>query len=284
MKLLKVTIILLFICFSLIHAEEFLFVRQGKATCNIILPLKPSKFEKQAAEDLQSFLRQMSGANIKIYKEGTKTKLPSIFVGQTIFAQKKGIDFTKLGDEEYQIIPAERNLIITGGRPIGSFYGVWKILNRLGVWSLSMEQDIVPQKKDVMLNVNAERHKPDFVSRVIYDSLPIHYKAVKMPKEWFNRYGLYLLRNGINGRQHHVYNPLYVGKMSDIPHTPLHHTFCLYVPRHLFDKHPEYFAMDIKGKRRKPENNLARGGLCLANIDVAEYTAKARPIPPGLMK
>ena len=274
MKLIKIIIALSFVCGFILHAEEFTFVRHGQAVCNIILPFNPSKFEKHAAEDLQSFLQQMSGAEIKIHTEGAKNDLPSVYIGQTDFAGKNGIDFTKLGDEEYQIIPAGRNLVIAGGRQVGSFYGVWKILNRLGVWSLSMEQDVVPQKKDIALDIKAERHAPDFSSRVIYDSLPIHYKAVKMPKEWFDKYGLYLLRNGINGRQHHVYSPPYVGKMSDIPHTPLHHTFCLYVPRRLFESHPEYFAMDAKGKRRKPENDLARGGLCLSNPAVAEQTLK----------
>ena len=148
--------------------------------------------------------------------------------------------------------------------------GVWKLLNRLGVWSLTMEQDVVPQRQDVALDVNAERHVPSFANRVIYDACPIHFKAVKISQEWFRRYGLYLLRNGINGRQHHLYNPPYVGRMSDIPHSPMHHTFCLYVPRRLFDTHPEYFAMDSEGKRRKPESDFARGGLCLSNPNVAE--------------
>ena len=150
-----------------------------------------------------------------------------------------------------------------------------RFLNRLGVWSLSMEQDLVPQRKDAVLDVKAEKHVPSFASRIIYDGLPIHYKAVKISPRWMNRYGLWLLRNGINGRQHHSYTPPYVGRMSDIPHNPLHHTFCLYVPRRLFEKHPEYFAMDAKGVRRKPENDLARGGLCLSNPEVAEVTLDA---------
>ena len=255
-----------------IRGADFQFVRNGQPACVILLPAQTSKFEKQAAADLQSFLKQMSGAEIRICPEGTQTDLPAVYIGQTRFAAQNGVDFGKLGDEEYQIIPAGRDLAVTGGRPIGSFYGVWKLLNRLGVWSLSMEQDVVPQRKDVALDIKAEKRAPTFSSRIIYDGLPIHYKAVKISPDWLRRYGLYLLRNGINGRQHHVYSPPYVGKMSDIPHSPLHHTFCLYVPRHLFEKHPEYFAMDAKGVRRKPENDLARGGLCLSNPEVAEVT------------
>ena len=253
-------------------SNEFAFVRNGTASCVIVLPAEAGKFESQAADDLQNYLKQMSGAEVAVLKEGEALPdLPVVYIGQTAFASAHGADFSKLGDEEYQIIPAGRDLVVTGGRPIGSFYGVWKLLNRLGVWSLSMEQDVVPEKKDAALCVKAERHTPEFSGRIIYDGLPIHYKATQIPPAWFERYGLYLLRNGINGRQHHIYSPPYVGKMSDVPHSPVAHTFCLFVPRRLFDKHPEYFAMDKAGKRRKPEQETARGGLCLSNPEVAEY-------------
>ena len=204
-----------------IQGADFQFVRNGQAACVIVLPEQPPEFEKQAAEDLQSFLRQMSGAEIRILSEGAKSGLPSVYIGQTRFAAQNGADFGKLGDEEYQIIPAGSDLAVTGGRPIGSFYGVWRLLNRLGVWSLSMEQDVVPKKKDAALEIKAEKHTPPFSSRIIHDSLPIHYKAVKISPYWLNRYGFWLLRNGINARQHHLYSPPYVGEMSDIPHSPV---------------------------------------------------------------
>ena len=250
-------------------SNEFAFVRNGAASCVIVLPAEAGKFECQAADDLRNYLKQMSGAEIAVLKEGEALpELPAVYIGQTAFASAHGADFSKLGDEEYQIIPAERDLVVTGGRPIGSFYGVWKILNRLGVWTIAMDQDVVPEKKDAALCVKAERHAPDFSSRIIYNRKPIFFKIVKLPEKWFERYGQYLLRNGINGRQHRLYSPPYVGKMSDIPTDPYVHTFCLYVPRSLFDKHPEYFAMDKEGKRRKPESNTARGGLCLSNREM----------------
>ena len=168
------------LCGIPVVGADFQFVRNGQPACVIVLPEHPSEFEQQAAEDMQSFLRQMSGAEIRILSEGTKSGSPSVYIGQTRFATQNGADFGKLGDEEYQIVPAGRDLIVTGGRPIGSFYGVWKLLNRLGVWSLSMEQDVVPKQQNASLNIKSERHAPTFSSRVIYDSLPIHYKAVKI--------------------------------------------------------------------------------------------------------
>ena len=257
-------------------SKTFVFVRNGVASCVIVLPAKPGKFEQQAAEDFRNYLKQMSGAEIAVLKEGeVLPELPAFYIGQTRFAVSKGADFKKLGGEEYQIIPTGRNLIVTGGRPIGSFYGVWRMLNRLGVWSISMEQDVVPQKKDAILEVKAEKHAPTFASRIIFDRKQIFFKIVKMPPEWFERYGLYLLRNGINGRQHRMYSPPYMGKMSDIPTDPAWHTFCLYVPRSLFGTHPEYFAMDKAGKRRRPESNEARGGLCLSNPEVAKVALES---------
>ena len=249
--------------------NEFAFVRDGTASCVIVLPAEAGKFERQAAEDLRDYLKQMSGAEIAVLKEGDPMPdLPRVYIGQTAFTSARGVDFSKLGEEEYQIFPAGRHIVVTGGRPIGSFYGVWNLLNRLGVWSIAMDQDVVPEKKDVFLEIRAKERAPAFSSRIIYNRKPIFFKIVKMPEKWFERYGLYLLRNGINGRQHRLYSPPYIGKMSDIPTDPYVHTFCLYVPRRLFDTHPEYFAMDKTGKRRKPEQDTARGGLCLSNREM----------------
>jgi len=114
-------ILLGFLCGMQVLGAEFQFVRNGQPACAIVLPEHPSEFEQQAAEDMQSFLRQMSGAEIRILAEGTRSGSPSVYIGQTSFAAQNGADFVKLGDEEYQIIPAGRDLIVTGGRPIGSF-------------------------------------------------------------------------------------------------------------------------------------------------------------------
>ena len=252
-------------------AGDFHFVRKGKAVCQIVIPAKASKFEKMAAEDLSSFLKQMSGAAVRISTENKKNASPAVYIGQTRKAAALGVKFDRLGEEEYQIIPSGKDIVVTGGRPVGSFYGTWKILNRLGVWSLSMEQDIVPQKKDVSLSVKPEKKSPSFASRTIYDHQSIHWRVVGLPEKWWNRYGLYLLRNGINGRQHHVYSPPYVGKMSDIPHSPMQHSYSLYLNPKLYDTHPEYFSMSKDGKREKPESFLARGGVCMSNPAVPEH-------------
>lgn len=259
---------LILVAGAILSAEEFHFVNAGKPACELVLPATPGEFEKRAADDIRDFLKQMTGAELKILKEGDSLSLPAIYVGQTDFAARHGADFNEYAEEESHIIPADGNLAVTGSKKIGSYYGVWKLLNRLGIWSLTMEQDMVPQRQDAVLEVKNERFEPSFASRVIYDGRPIHYLAVGTPKEWFDRYDLWLLRNGINARQHHVHTPYYVGKMSDIPHNPIQHTFSLYVPLWLFDSHPEYFAMDKTGKRCKPENFTARGGLCLSNKEM----------------
>ncbi|MBR2911863.1 MAG: hypothetical protein IKC05_09650 [Lentisphaeria bacterium] len=56
-------------------AGDFHFVRKGKAVCQIVIPAKASKFEKMAAEDLSSFLKQMSGAAVRISTENKKMRL-----------------------------------------------------------------------------------------------------------------------------------------------------------------------------------------------------------------
>jgi hypothetical protein len=58
----------------------------------------------------------------------------AIYLGDTAFARTHGIDPSKLGTEESVIHTADGSLIITGGRPRGTLYGVFDFLESvLGV-------------------------------------------------------------------------------------------------------------------------------------------------------
>ena len=116
----------------LASAAQFTFAEKGIAAYGIVLPDKPEGFEQQAADDLKTYLGRMSGADFKIMPESKAAGDKLIYVGKTAFAAKLNIASDKLSAEEWVIRPEGKKLILAGGYPIGSFYAVWQVLNRLG--------------------------------------------------------------------------------------------------------------------------------------------------------
>ena len=258
------------------------FARDGKALHQIVIADGQNRFEEIAAKDLQEFLGKMSGAAFEIVKEAD-AKGPAIYVGRTKFAAANGVNFSGFGKEEWMLKSVRHDpikgasLIVCGGRPIGTFYAAWELLRKLGCWPLTMEQTLIPEHKFLGLQANLdERGTPSFAGRCIYDGFAIHGPIMGIPDKEKLEYQMWLLRTGINGRQHRLIPPLYEGDMIKITTDPTWHTMCLYVnPYKYFDKHPEYFSMDEKGVRCRPQSLTGRGGLCLSNKEVMEIALES---------
>ena len=258
-----------------IAAFAFDFAKDGKALCAIAVADGQNRFEEMAAKDLREFLGKMSGAKFEIVKE-SDAKGAAIYVGRTAFAAANGVDFSGFAKEEWMLKSVDDNLVVCGGRPIGTFYGVWALLTKLGCWPLTMEQTLVPERRTLSAQSVDERRKPSFAGRAIYDGFAVSAPIMGIPDKEREEYRMWLLRSGINGRQHRLIPPLYEGEMIKITTDPTWHTMCLYVnPDKYFDTHPEYFSMDEKGKRCRPETLTARGGLCLSNKDVMEIALES---------
>ncbi|OQA86672.1 MAG: hypothetical protein BWY31_01216 [Lentisphaerae bacterium ADurb.Bin242] len=254
--------------FLSLFASGFDFADQGKPLCVIAIPEQMNQFENLALKDLQSYLEKMTGAPFSVVPEN-KVKGAAVYLGQTEYAKKHGVDFSKLGKEEWVLKESGNNLIIAGGRPIGTFYGVWALLNKSGCWSLSMEQDAVPKYSKLSMKGLNEQKSPRFGGRVIYDGFAVSSTIMGIPEKEKKAYQMYLLRNHINGKQHRLLMPLYLGDLTNVSTEPAWHTLCLYVdPGIYFKTHPEYFSMNEKGQRVRPHSSTAGGSLCMSNADV----------------
>ena len=64
---------------------------------------KPSEAEKFSATELADFIKRSTGVELKTVKEAEFKGLRGIYVGQTRFAQKRGVFFNKMGQEEWFI-------------------------------------------------------------------------------------------------------------------------------------------------------------------------------------
>ncbi len=264
----------LFSCVLLLHGYEFAV--KGKAQCVIAYPDQPAGFEKQAAEELGLFLGKMSGAKFQIVPESGVKNRPAVYVGQSAFAARKGTDFAKLGKEEWLIRDFGRDLAVTGGRPVGSFYGVWNILNKLGCWSLTPRQMAIPEKPTLRLAFEGKVQRPFMPGRMIYDSIP-GFLLEFGTRHALEQYLTHLLRSGSNGGyQGPKAKPYYSGDLFNFTLPQAWHTLCFYVdPDIYFKDHPEYFAMDESGKRVRPRTKITAGCLCMTNPDVRRITLES---------
>ena len=105
-----------------LSAAGFVFADKGKTDYAIVLPDKTAGFEEMAAKDLQTFFGKMSGASFKIVRESAFKGKKGIFIGNTALARKNAVDIKKLSAETWVIKAAGKNLILSGGYPVGAFW------------------------------------------------------------------------------------------------------------------------------------------------------------------
>lgn len=222
--------------------------------------------EKNTAAELKIYLDKITGDNFTIVDEKNfDNSHPAIYLGNTVFAEKNGIDSGKFQAEEWLIKSEGKNLIITGGRLNGTLYGVYDFLeNQLGCHWFSLDSEFIPKKKDLDFSGLNIRKQPSFVERTIY----IPQWGLGLNKENSQKISLFLKRNGSN---------MYSGPMRASPGLPNCHNLYSYVsPEKYFAEHPEYFSMNEKGRRfHGAAKNRSGGQLCMSNPEVWKITLES---------
>ncbi len=254
----------------------FDFTFKGEAQFEIIISSNAGAMERRAAEEVADCINSMAGCRPAIIHENEARSLPkAMYIGQTLYAKAKGIDYATLGKEEWIIKNDGDNLILTGGRPIGGYYAVRRMLQQMGFWELAPGVSIHPETKDLRINITDERFEPSFKGRMIYDSVPSWLNKIKADQRDWDTWHLWCLRSFQNGRQEN-YPSLYVGDLYNFCAWPQYHNLSLYVnPDKYFDSHPEYFTMNENGKRCKPRSLWEHGSLCVSNPDVRRITIES---------
>ena len=185
------------------------------------------------------------------------------------FAAGAGVDFAKLGEEDMVVRTRDGNLIISGGRPRGTLYAAYEFLERhVGCHWLAWDTAVIPSKPDLSIPAIETVMRPAFSPRLIYiDVGRLGGGKLKGEYELFER------RN--RGQF-----PWVADIGGPLAYTATPHTFYLFVdPKEWFDKHPEYYSMDDKGKRTYgtpgPTPGAAGSELCLSNPDLPGVMAKS---------
>ncbi len=230
-------------------SADLVLASAGHSAYAIVVPDAPSPVEQYAAQELQHFLREMSGVTLPVVAESGYAS-PGLFLGATRRGRQV-VPRRELRDlEEDGVIlrAAGQDLVLTGQGTRGPLYAVYELVERfLGVRFLARDCTVVPRRTTVRLTALDHRYAPPFMYRetLYFDSFPREIAA----RQRLN--GPWCQADSSTG-----------GKMVFYPYV---HSFSQLVPpAEFYDTHPEYFSL-VGGQRTK---EIIHGQLCLTNPDV----------------
>ncbi len=229
---------------------ELTMVTGGKSDYRILLSQKPTTQDQKAADELQTWLLQMTGTKLTIVKESRELKDYSrlVSIGKTQLLKKSGLAAMAedLQDEGYGIDQKEDHLFLWGGRTRGIINAVYALLEEdLGCRWYSNEAIVIPNNKTLKFVPVLRTFKPALKSRDPF-------WAVAFDATWS-------LRNRTNAPSAKV--PEEWGGTVDYDGMFVHTFGGLFPEKDYFESHPEYYMMDDKGNRNTHQ-------LCTTNPDV----------------
>ncbi len=260
---------------SMISAAPLKLASGGKALVKIAVTAKQNQFDKFAAADLASYLGRMAGAEFAIVNESELAKNEAaIYVGRTAKAEALGLTEDKFEREEWCIkSPDDKSIVITGGSPIGAFYGSWALLSHFGCYAVTWDQDAIPNLPELTYDGFEEQRKPVFGGRMIYDGQTSKVRGTNPAN--LEKYYMWILRNYVNGRQDNSPVPFYTSGVFNICQPQQYHSMECFLPAEkYFKEHPEYYWMTESGQRLPPPRKGYTGGLCLTNPDVVRLVTE----------
>ena len=244
-----------------IAAQELVIAENGKSDYQIVLPEKASEPVRHAADELAQFIREMTGASISIRTEESQPVAEcEILLGNTRRLQDLGleIDWQKLGKEGYVLKTVGKKLVIAGGEPRGTLYGVYGLLEEhWGCRWFTPDCSRIPHYDRLVIGPLDETLVPalEYREPFTFDCFDGDWCALNRMNSSSARLG-----------------PQHGGKVRFGSGFFVHTFNRLVPPEKYFDEHPEYFAL-VKGKRLKD-----RTQLCCTNEDVI------RLVTEGILK
>jgi hypothetical protein len=221
-------------------AGEVVLVKDGKAARPIRLPATSTEIEKNAAKELQHWIEQITGGQPEIT---TADVHPSIRL-QTDQA---------LGEEGIRIAMDGEDLLLAGGTGRGVINAVYAFLEEdLGCRFYTPKSIKLPNTKSLSVHPAPRTYIPQL-------RLRDPFYRVAFNADWS-------LRNRTNA-PHAAVGEEFGGRI-DYDGLFVHTHAKLLPPSKYFHDHPDYFALDPKGKRYTQQ-------LCPTHPDVANIITRA---------
>ena len=230
----------------------------------VVIPQKANLQEKTAAQELALHLKLATGKAVRTVAENAAPEAGKrIFVGKTAFAKKNKVNFAKFSEEEHYVkAVSASDLIISGGHPRGTLYGVYEFLeNNLNVMWLDEVNTKIDKVKSVTWKKNLFlQGKPAFPFRSIYNNF------IKGSE-------LYKIRNRQNAfhvKLHKKYDGYGIFYIHGSPW--FCHTFYFYT-KDLAKEDYDILSL-TNGKRVPSVNSAGPGQICYSNPKTAAHFIK----------
>lgn len=229
-------------------------VSDGRSGHVVVIPDDPQGSERYAATELVDHIRGMSGCELTVVKEGRyRSDLGHpVSIGRTRMSRRVLSDraFGKLGEEGFVVRTKDQALTVLGGRRRGTLYGVYDVLEQLGVRWLTPKVTHLPAMATIPLPRGGSRFVP-----------PVFYRD----QLWNNGSDAeWRARMRLNGEYARL--PQHMGGSTQV-HLGCHSYHAL-VPVSEFAEHPEWFALKTDGKRHAGSAHSVE--LCTTNPELRQ--------------
>lgn len=251
---------------SSLLAQEAVLAEDGKARFDILVPTDAIPAERTAADQLQKYLNQVTGAEFQV-KPASEEALnsPHILVGAGELAQKElaAADLKGLGKDGILIKVSPERIILSGGRPRGTLYAVFQFLeDAVGCRWWTPKEGFIPNKTTLVVGSQELRYVPKFSYREHFTT----------SSRYHPEFAATLRENGHHQKQ----NEDWGGHYEIIGFS---HTFSeLLPPERYFQDHPEWYTDAARGSlpctKDSPMPEAQRTQLCLTNQEVLEELTK----------
>lgn len=231
-------------------------VAEGEPRATIVAG--PSDQAQEAAQELQHYLRRMSGAILPIQAEGAAAEGPRILVGQSQAVREMGLDLptgitADLDEEGFVMVCRGDTLVLAGNETppyAGTYFAVYEFLEQWGCrWFFPGDfGEVIPSWKTIQVAEMEVRRRPAMRIRHIWYSG--HVTSNERQQQEFARWSR---RNKLN-------NSLWQGPGDDT-------TYRLLPKDQYWDAHPEYYALRPDGSRNDRMPCMTEPGAIQAAAD-----------------
>jgi len=150
---LAVGILMIVAPLSAVRADNVPLVEEGQPVATVVLSADAGPSEQWAAQELVDHIQQMTGATLTLQAEGGPLPEPAVLIGDGAAVASLGVtvDHEALGDEGFLIKTVGQRLVIAGSRQRGTMYGVFTLLDSLGVRWWTPSETFVPTSATVVI-------------------------------------------------------------------------------------------------------------------------------------
>lgn len=230
--------------------------KAGTAQAVIVIATDASAPQKHAAQELASFLNQVTGGKFDIVQKPLQGNASLLVGPKAAKIADSAFSTNGLGNDGLIIRTVGKDLILAGGEPRGTLYAVYTFLeDYLGCRWWTPQASLIPKKPNVVLGDLNRRYVPVMEHR---DPLISPYT---MDPDWAVRNKCVGQITGYSGKME-----VMLKRGGGRHGWPCGHSyFTVLPPEKYFGEHPEWYSL-IDGKRVAVPRDHAT--LCLTNKEM----------------